>query len=146
MAIDVKSAADTQKKWGEVTPSRSTEYGANAAAAGSRWEQATLAAAPNFGAAVRAGNIEARQSAGVRRAGAGKYSRKIRDVGAGRFGSGVSAAVQDYGTAVAPYLQTIAGVDLPPRRPRGDPGNYQRVNTVGSALHARRLAAVSAGG
>ena len=146
MAIDVKSLAETQRKWGEVTPARSQEYGVNAAAAGSRWEQATLGAAANYGAAVRAGNIEARQSAGVRRAGAAKYSRKIRDVGAGRFGSGVAAAVTDFGAAVSPYLQAIAGVDLPPRRPRGDPGNYQRVNAVGTTLLQRRLAAVSAGG
>ena len=146
MAIDVKSLAATQRKWGEVTPARSQEYATNAAASGPRWEQGALAAAPNYGAAVRAGNIEARLSAGIRRAGAAKYARKIRDVGAGRFGTGVSAAVQDFGAAVGPYLQAIASVDLPPRRPRGDPGNYQRVNAVGTTLHQRRLAAVSAGG
>ena len=146
MAIDTKSLADTQRKWGEVTPARSTEYGANTPAAGGRWETNTLAASANFGAAVRAGNIEARQSAGVRRAGAAKFSRKVRDVGVGRFGAGVAAAVQDFGSAFAPYLQAIQGVDLTARRPRGDPGNYQRVAAVGNALHARRLASVSAGG
>ena len=89
---------------------------------------------------------EARQAAGVRRAGSAKFARKVRDVGAARFGPGVIAAAGDFEAAFNPYLQAIQTVDLPARRPRGDPGNYQRVNAVGNALHQRRLAAASAGG
>jgi len=146
MAIETKTIAETRRKWSEVTPARQSEYQAATPAAAQKWESSTLAAAPNFGAAVRAANIEARQAAGVRRAGSAKFARKVRDVGAARFGPGVQAAAGDYESAFAPYLQAIQGIDLPGRRPRGDPGNYQRVNAVGNTLHQRRLAAASAGG
>ena len=146
MAIETKTLAQTRQKWAEVTPTRQTEYQAATPAAAQKWEAATLAAAPNFGAAIRAANIEARQAAGVRRAGSAKFARKVRDVGAARFGPGVIAAAGDFEAAFSPYLQAIQTVDLPARRPRGDPGNYQRVNAVGNALHQRRLAAASAGG
>lgn len=146
MTIATKSLADTQKKWTDVTPTRQTEYAAATPAAAQRWEANSLAATPNYQAAVTSANIGARQSAGIRKAGAGKFSRKVTSVGANRFGPGVQAAGQDYGTSFAPYLQTIAGIDLAPRRPRGDPTNYQRVQQVGNPLHALRLAQVSAGG
>ncbi len=145
MAIETKSLAETQRKWAEVTPARQAEYASATPGSAQKWEQNTLAATANFGAAIRSANIEARQAAGVRRVGAAKFARKVRDVGSARFGQGVAAGAQDFGAAVGPYLQTIQGVDLPARRPRGDPGNYQRVNAVRNALHARRLAASSDG-
>jgi len=42
--------------------------------------------------------------------------------------------------AVEPYLQTLASLNLPARRPRGDSQNYLRVNQVGAALNAKRIA------
>ncbi len=145
MPLVTKSLAETQKKWGEITPTRQAEYEANAIAAGPLWEANTLASAANYGASIRSANIEARHSAGVRRVGSAKYTRKLRAVGARRFGEGVPAAIQDFGTGFGPYLQTIQGVDVPQRRSRGDPGNIQRVTAVTNALHARRLATASAG-
>lgn len=145
MAIAVKSLADTQKKWTDVTPTRQTEYAANTPAAAQKWEQNSTAASANYQAAVSAANIGARQSAGIRKAGSGKFARKVAQVGANRFGPGVQAAGQDFASAVGPYLQAIASVELPQRRPRGDPSNYQRVQRVGDPLHALRLAQASAG-
>ncbi len=145
MAIATKSLGETQKKWTDVTPTRQTEYAANTPAAAQRWEANATAASPNYQASVSAANIGARQSAGIRKAGASKFARKVQTVGANRFGPGVQAAGQDYGAAFAPYLQAIASVDLPARRPRGDPTNYQRVQKVGDPLHALRLAQSSAG-
>jgi len=145
MAIAVKSLADTQKKWTDVTPTRQQEYAANTPAAAQKWEQASIASAPNYQASVSAANIGARQSAGIRKAGAGKFARKVSQVGANRFGPGVQAAGGDYAAAFSPYLQAIASVDLPQRRPRGDPSNYMRVQRVGDPLHALRLAQASAG-
>lgn len=146
MPISTKSLAETQSKWTNVTPTRQTEYAAATPAAAQRWEAASLAAAPNYQAAVQAANIGARQSAGIRKAGAAKFSRKVQSVGANRFGPGVQAAGPDYASSFGPYLQAIQQVELAARRPRGDPSNYQRVQQVGNPLHALRLAQVSAGG
>lgn len=144
--MDVKPLAQVQKKWGDRTAGAQPEYAANAPAAGAKWETNSLGANANFGAAVRSAGIEARQAAGIRRAGQAKFSRKVRDVGVSRFGPGATAAVPDYAARVQPYLQTLQGIELQARRPRGDVSNNQRISQITSALHAQRLAASAAGG
>lgn len=144
-AIKVKPLADVAKKWGEVTPQRSGYYQAGAAAAGSDWEKNTLDAAANFVAGVTQGNIGKLFSGGVKQAGAAKYTRKVNDVGAGRFSTGVTAGVQDYQTGMDPMLSTLASITLPARQPRGSVANAQRVTAIMDALHKKRLALRAAG-
>jgi hypothetical protein len=142
--VTVPSAEDTAKKWAEETPRRSTYYEANTPPAAGKWEANTKAAGANFKAAVQATNIEALFKGGVTKAGAGKFERKVKAL-AGRFGPGVSAAVDDMKTNVAPFLTEIAAVDLKERKPRGDASNYERVKTIGDKLHSKRLALLAAG-
>ncbi len=139
MALKVKDVGTSASKWVSNAQSAATEYGANAAAAGQDWVQNTQAASQNFIQAVTAAGIQTRFSKGVARAGAEKYSRKITEVGASRYGTGVSAGQQDWADGFAPYAQTLAGLTLPARKPRGDPGNIQRVTAVSQALTAKRL-------
>lgn len=140
MAIKVKPAADVAKKWQEVTPGRSAYYEAGASGAGADWEKNTTAAAANFKAAVSASNIGAMFAGGVKKAGAGKYERKVKDVGVSRFATGVNAAAVDYQNGIAPMLETIAGLTLSARGPRGSEANLARVREVATALNKRRLA------
>lgn len=145
MTIKVKPAGDVAKKWTDVTPGRASYYEANAKAAGADWEANASAAAASFKAAISAGNIDALFRGGIKRAGAEKYNRKVEQVGAARFGQGVSAAAQDYQNGIAPMLETIAGVTLTPRQPRGSEANFARVRDIGAALHKKRLAIRAAG-
>ena len=146
MAIKVPSAADVAKKWGDVTPGRQAYYQAGAAAAGSDWESKTLAAANSYKNAISAGNIQQMYAGGVKKAGAAKYTRKINDVGAGRFSSGVTAAITDMQSGIDPMLATIAGLTLPARQPRGSAANLQRVQVVADALNKKRLSQAAGGG
>ena len=143
MAIKIASVQDIAKKYIEVTPGRQQFYVANTPGAAEDWQRATEAAAGNFQAAVTAGNIGARFARGVREAGAAKFRRKVEAVGGNRFAEGVRAAGPDFEAGFAPYQTIIAGITLPPRRPRGDPSNYQRSSAVGTELARRRLAASS---
>lgn len=145
MAIETKTIGEAQKKWGEVTPGRASEYVAQTVARAAKWESNTLAAVPVWHQSLQAANIQARMSTALRRAGAAKFGRKVREVGQTRFGSGVTAALADYAERFAPYLQIIQGLNLPSRGPRGDPRNYNRVNAVGDALYRARIAAVAVG-
>lgn len=144
-AVKVKAVADVAKKWGEVTPGRSAYYQTGAAAAGGDWETNTGNAAPNYKAAVSAGNIDKLFAGGVKKAGATKYTRKVAAVGVARFGQGVTAAVDDFQSGVEPMLSTIAGLTLSARQPRGSVANLQRVSTIADALHKKRLALRAAG-
>lgn len=144
MAIKVKPAAEVAAKWAEVTPGRARFYEQNAPAAAQDWEAGASAAVDAFRAGVTAGDIGQRYAGGVRGS-AEKYRRNTAGKGKDRFGPGVRDAVSDYSQGVQPYLETIAGITLPPRAPRGDPANMRRSEVVAQALARRRLAALGAG-
>ena len=145
MAVKVKPIAEVAAKWAEVTPARSSYYEKGAVGAGADWEKGATGAAAAFASAVSAGNIKQMYAGGVRKAGAAKYDRKVKDVGVGRFGAGVTAAVGDYSSGVDPYLSTIAGLTLTTRAPRGSAVNLQRVAEIATALTKKRLALRAAG-
>ena len=145
MGVKVKPVAEVAAKWAEVTPARSGYYEKGAVGAGADWEKGATLAASSYKSAVSAGNIGQMYSGGVRKAGAAKYDRKVKDVGVGRFGQGVTAAVGDYSSGVDPYLSTIAGLSLTTRAPRGSAINLQRVAEIATALTKKRLALRAAG-
>lgn len=146
MGLKVKEIGASTNKWSENAGRAATEFGVNAEAAAELWATNTSKSADNFHQAVTAANIKERFRRGVIRAGAAKFARKIRDVGRDRFGPGVSAATDDYKVGVEPFFSTLAALTLSPRKPRGDPANYNRVQEVGKALNAKRLALLGAGG
>ena len=145
MAIKVKPLADVVKKWVDVTPARAGYYEIEASVAGADWEKGATAAASAYKAGVTAPNIEKMFVGGIKRAGAAKYERKIKDVGVSRFGPGVIAAEKDFSDGVGPMLSTIAGITLAPRQPRGALANYGRVQAIGVELNKKRLALRAAG-
>ena len=143
--VKVPSATDVANKWADETPRRATYYEKNTPPAAADWEKGAIEAAENFKAAVQAADIGKRFGGGVKRAGASKFERKVRSVGVGRFGPGVTAAKADMQSGIDPFLAEIAAADIPARKPRGDPGNYDRVNKIGDPLHKKRLAILAAG-
>ena len=145
MATKVKSAAEIAAKWARVTPQRQADYAAEPPGSAADWESKTLAAKAAFQAAVTAGNIGDMFAGGVRKAGAAKFARKVSDVGAGRFGQGVIAAVSDMQTGMDPMVATIASITPPARQPRGSAANLQRVSAYADALHAKRISLRAAG-
>lgn len=145
-AIKVKPIDASTQKWGDNAGRAAAEFATNAEAAATEWATKTAAAADNFGQAITAAGMKERFRRGVIKAGAAKFARKIREVGMDRFAPGVAAAKEDYKAGVEPFLSTLAGITLSPRKPRGDPANYRRVEEIGKALNAKRLALLGAGG
>jgi len=141
----VPTAESVAKKWGDVTPGRAGYYESNATVAGAAWETGAAAASKAYKAGVTVADIDKRFTGGIKKAGASKYNRKVKDVGVGRFGPGISAAVPDMKDGVAPYLAEIANVELKERGARGDVTNYMRVQAIGEALHKKRIASLAAG-
>jgi len=143
--VKAPSAAEIAEKWAGVTPGRASYYEAGVTSPAEDWEKNTAAQASNFKAAVQAADIDKRFSGGVHKAGTAKWQRKAKDVGVSRFGTGVSAAKGDMSAGVEPYVAVINATDLPSRKPRGDPGNMERVKAIATALHTKRLALIGAG-
>lgn len=146
MAIKVKPIEASTVKWADRARGASAEFAAEAEASADIWARNTQAAKDTYGQAISAAGIKDRFARGVARAGAAKFARKIRDVAAGRFSGGVDAAQVDYKVGAEPYYGVLAALTLPTRKPRGDPGNIARVETVTKALNAKRLALLGGGG
>jgi len=146
VAIKVKDAGASATKWTENAGRAAEAFATGAEAGAEDWARNTQAAADTFHQAITAPGIKERFRRGVQRAGAAKFARKIRDVARDRFAPGVAAATSDYQLGVEPYLATIAGLTLSARKPRGDPANYRRVEEIGKALNAKRLASLGSGG
>lgn len=140
MGLTVKPIEASAAKYADNASRASGEYAVNAVAGAEKWASETARSADNFGQAVSAPGIKNRFRAGVVKAGAAKYSRKINDVGKDRYGPGVSAGKEDYKSGAEPYFATLASLSLSARKPKGDPANYKRVEEVGKALNAKRLA------
>lgn len=144
-AIKVKSVTEVRDKWLDVTPGRAAYYEAEASVAGADWEKGAADASGAFKAGISAANIEQLFKGGIKRAGAEKYNRKVKDVGVARFSQGVSAAGPDFEKGVSPFLDEISKLTLDARQPRGSEANYGRVRAIGVALHKKRLALRAAG-
>lgn len=146
MAIKVKPVDQSTDKWKNNASRAADTFAVEAEAGAEEWARNTANAAETFHQAITAPGMKERFRKGVTRAGAAKFSRKIRDVARDRFAPGVEAADVDYKAGVEPYFSTISALTLSARKPRGDPANYKRVEEIGKALNAKRLALLGGGG
>ena len=140
MAIKVKDVASAGKKFVTRGAAAGADYAEGVRGAGADWQAATSAAAETYAAGVQDAISRNAFSRGVQQAGGGKYESRSTTVGARRFPEGIREAQPAWEQGTGPFLQVIAGLTLPPRRPKGDPSNYARVQAVGEALRKRKLA------
>jgi len=139
--MKIKSLDIITKKWTEVTPGRTEYYKEGTSGKGGAWEAGAKAAEGNFKAAVTAAAAAGNYGKGVGRAGGGAYEKGVSEKGVARWPQGVSVAGPEFSKGFGPYQGVLAGLTLPPRGPKGDPRNYARVQAVGAALRAKKVAA-----
>ncbi len=103
------------------------------------WSKATADASENFKTAIQKAIAEDRFKKGVIKAGDEAWLKGAIEKGVSRYPVGVAVAKDKYQNAIAPFLSTIEAVSLPPKFPKGDPRNYERVKAIGEALHAKKV-------
>ena len=103
------------------------------------WAEETKKAEAAWADGVQKAISEGRFVKGVESAGTKKWQEKALKVGVKRYSEGVRAAKDDYKAKMAKILEILAGIELPPRGPRGDPRNYDRVKVIGDALHKAKI-------
>ena len=138
MPISVPSALATAEKWQRRAAAAAPDYRLGVTQT-TDWSGPTAAAEAVYVQAVTEAAAAGRFGRGVLAAGTAKWKDRSLAVGATRFATGVAAAQDEYRTAMGPVLSLIAGIDLPPRGPRGAPENFERSRLVGDALHQFRL-------
>lgn len=135
----VKDVGRSAQKWAENAGSASGSYADGIQNPKNDWAQATAGSQENYKVAVTKAANEGRFARGVQKAGTGKWQQGAMQKGTTRYSSGVAIAQPDYAAGVEPYLRVIENVVLPPRKPKGDPSNIQRVAAIATALNHAKL-------
>ena len=139
MAIAVKDVAAAAQKFVTRAQAAGADYTAGVQNAGPSWAAATKASADSWSQGVQDAAANGRFAKGVTAASTNKYQTRAATVGPQRFAQGVAGAKDTWAAATQPFLNTIAGLNLPARQPKGSPANYARVQAVGDALRAKKL-------
>jgi len=103
------------------------------------WQRATLAAAENYKQAITKSVADNRFQKGVQRTTTDEQIQASVQKGSERFSQGVALGGPNFAEGIAPVLAVIAGTQLPPRKPKGDVANIQRVAALAAAQHAAKL-------
>jgi len=135
---EIKSIAAIQEKWGRVTPQRSEDYVIGIKNPKRDWAKAAADAKDSHKAAMAAAATADSYAKGVAKAGTARWQDRAARKGPSRFAEGVVVGAADYGTAFAPYADAIKSTLLPPRFPRGDIRNLQRVQVISQALRKKK--------
>jgi len=131
--------ANYGSKWARVTPQRTDDYQQGVQNPKVPWAQATLAAADNQAKGVQEAIQDKRFQKGVTKAGDQAWQQGALEKGVVRFGQGVQVAESKYQQNFAPFVQVIESTQLPPRYPKGDPRNIERVKAIAQALRNKKV-------
>jgi len=125
----------TVEKWKRKVAGASEDYKSGVENPREDWASATKAAETRYKEGVTRAAAEGRFGRGVSKAGTEKWKKGASGKGVSRWPEGVAAAEGEYASGMGEVLSTIQSVTLPPKGPKGDPRNYERVKAVGVALH-----------
>jgi len=103
----------------------------------SEQQSATLDAADSWEQGIQEAIGEGRFESGVRSPNK-SWQEAALEVGSSRFTQGASQAGGTWQTGFSPFADTLEGLNLQPRGPRGSEANFQRAREVGEALHNDR--------
>lgn len=137
--MEIKSLSAISEKWGRVTPGRVEDYELGIKNPKRDWADETAAASKNWKAGIDAAAAKDLFRKGVESAGTSKWQKNALKKGPGRFSEGVYLGKDDYEKGFAPYREAISRTTLPPRFPKRDPRNLDRVRAVVEALVAEKV-------
>ena len=139
MALKVKDASASAQKFVQRAQAAAPDYQRGVQGAGQTWQTNAAASNDSYVAGVTAAANAGRFMKGINTAGGQKYATNAAGKGAQRYPQGVANAGPQWQASTQPYLDTLAALTLPPRRPKGDPANYQRAQLVGDALRKKKV-------
>jgi hypothetical protein len=139
MAINIKPVASIVAKYVQNAGAAGQSYKDGVNNPKQDWATATGAADQTWASGVQAAVGNGSFKKGVTAAGSQKWQSRANTVGALRYPQGIQAGQQNYQTKITNVLNVLQGLNLPPRFPKGDPGNINRVAAVDTALRQAKL-------
>jgi len=138
---NIRDVRTLQEKWARKAAQAAPDYEQGVSQPLTDWQQATTAAREAWAQGVQQAVQRNAFAAGVQRAGTQKWQQGALRKGARRFAEGVQVA-QELGAwqqGFEPFAQVIQNTNLPPRGPKGDPRNIERVAAMARALREAKL-------
>lgn len=139
MAINIKPLATIVTKYVQRASGAGQAYTDGINNPKRDWAASTAASATSWAAGVQGAITDGRFVSGVNNAGDAKWATKATTVGATRYPGGITAGQGAYQAGIQPFLQALSTLTLPPRGPKGDPANINRVTAVNTALRNLKL-------
>ena len=129
MAINIKDTGALAEKFAKRAQAAGKEFKDGVLAPRRSQSQEAIAAADRWlGGVTAAGTVAFTR--GLQKSGDEKWSRKASTVGFDRYPAGAAAAKGDWAAGVAPILDSLRSLTLPPRGLRRSPQNIARVQAV----------------
>jgi len=138
---NIKSMDRISRTWDQRVSTSQSQFTEGVQNPKTDWAQATAAAEKNYNSAVQAAISRGSFGKGVQKAGSKSWQEGALTKGPTRWAEGVRLAVPKYEKNFSPFREVIQRTTLPPRGPKGDPANIQRVAVMAKALHDAKLAA-----
>lgn len=135
----VKSLDRISSKWARVASVSQEEYEEGVRNPRRSWADATKEAELAYEQGIQQAIQKKAFGKGVTKAGDVKWSERTLSKGPTRWSEGIRLSTNAYEEGFAPYREVIMRVTLPPRGPKGDPKNIQRVGAIAKALHDEKL-------
>jgi len=135
----VKSLDRISSKWARVASVSQPEFEEGVRNPRGDWQANTMAAEANFERGVQQAIQRKSFGKGVSKAGTAKWQERTLSKGPSRWSEGIQLSRGAYEQGFAPFREVISRTTLPPRGPKGDPKNIQRVAAIADALHAEKL-------
>ncbi|KKM99114.1 hypothetical protein LCGC14_1151100 [marine sediment metagenome] len=136
----IKSLDRISKKWIEKASQAQGEYTEGIQNPKTDWMRATAAAETNYEQGVQKAIQNKRFGKGVAKSGSQKWQANSLAKGPSRWAEGIALSADEYQKGFSPFRDVIEKIVLPPRGPKGDPKNLQRVIILAKALHDAKLA------
>jgi len=135
----IRALAKIAAKYSRVTPSKGKEYEEGIKDPKKVWADEAKAAAGAWGDGVSAAVARGAFAKGVEECGQPGYIDPALKKGVARYRGGVEYGVAKYNKKFAKFRDVIEATALPPRGPKGDPRNIDRVTAIASALHEAKI-------
>ena len=136
---EIKDVSKVAAKWARVTPMRSEDYKIGVQDPRRDWAKQAIAQKEVWKGAIQEAAAKDLYAKGVATAGTEKWKEKALAKGPGRFAEGVMGAGPDFEKGFAPYAEVIKATTLPPRFPKGDPRNIERVRVMSAAMRTKKI-------
>lgn len=129
------------EKYKRVTPGKAREYGIGVADPKKKWVEEAAKAKEAWEGGVTDAITRGAFVKGVEECGQAGYLDPALKKGEGRYRPGVEYGIPKYNKKFAPFRDVIEDIELPPRGPKGDPRNIERVSMIAAALHEKKTGA-----